>query len=155
MERKTKVHAEDGKQDILITREFELPVALLFEAYTDPGIVAQWMGTKILKLESKQHGSYAFETVDPQGNILFKAHGTIHDLIPNQKIVRTFEMANTGFDAQIEFLQFESLTPGTSKLTIQTVFRSPELRDAQLKLPFAYGINMAHDRLQQIANNLK
>ncbi|MBX3253562.1 MAG: SRPBCC domain-containing protein [Chitinophagaceae bacterium] len=155
MERKTKVHAEDGKQDILITREFELPVELLFKAYTNPDIITQWMGTKVLKLESRRHGGYEFETADPQGNILFKAHGTIHDLIPGKKIIRTFEMANAGFDAQIEFLEFESLMPGTSKLTIQMIFRSPELRDAQLKLPFAYGINMAHDRLQQIANQLK
>ena len=36
MERKTKVHAEDGKQEIVITREFDLPLELLFKAYEDP-----------------------------------------------------------------------------------------------------------------------
>ena len=50
MERKTKIHAENGKQEIVITREFELPVDLLFQAYVDPEIVEQWMGTKVLKL---------------------------------------------------------------------------------------------------------
>ena len=52
MELKTKVQAEEGKQDLHITREFDLPVELLFKAYTDPGIVEQWMGTKVLKMES-------------------------------------------------------------------------------------------------------
>jgi uncharacterized protein YndB with AHSA1/START domain len=52
MERKTKVDAEDGKQEITITREFDLPVELLFRAHAEPEIVEQWMGTKVLKLET-------------------------------------------------------------------------------------------------------
>ncbi|MEX2593146.1 MAG: dihydrofolate reductase family protein [Anditalea sp.] len=55
MERKTKINVEDGKQELVITREFDLPLELLFKAYVDPGIVEQWMGTKVLKLESKKH----------------------------------------------------------------------------------------------------
>ncbi len=53
MERKTKINAEDGKQEIVITREFELPLELLFKAYVEPDIVAQWMDTKVLKLENE------------------------------------------------------------------------------------------------------
>ena len=155
MERKTKVRAEEGKQDLTITREFDLPVALLFRAYTEADILEQWMGTKVQKLENSQHGGYAFETRDPQGNILFRAHGTIHDVVRNQKIVRTFEMDNAGFDAQLEFLEFEPLTAGTSRLSMQIIYRSPAHREQQLKLPFAYGINMAHNRLQDIASKLK
>ncbi|MGN6437581.1 MAG: SRPBCC domain-containing protein [Agriterribacter sp.] len=154
MERKTKVHAEDGRQDIIVTREFDLPVDLLFRAYTEADIVEQWMGTKVLKLENKKHGGYAFETSDAQGNVLFKAHGAIHDVVTNEKIVRTFEMEN-GFDVHLEFLEFESLSNDTSKLTMQIIYRSQEHRAQQLKLPFAYGVNMAHDQLQQIANKLK
>ena len=56
MERKTKINAEDGKQYLVITREFELPLDLLFKAYEDPEIVEQWMGTNVLKLENKKHG---------------------------------------------------------------------------------------------------
>ena len=54
MEQLTKVNAEDGKQEIVITREFDLPLELLFKAYVEPEIVEQWMGTKVLKLENKQ-----------------------------------------------------------------------------------------------------
>ena len=41
MEQKTKINAEDGKQELVITREFDLPVELLFKAYAEPGIVEQ------------------------------------------------------------------------------------------------------------------
>jgi uncharacterized protein YndB with AHSA1/START domain len=153
MERKTKIHAEDGKQELVITREFDLPVALLFKAYIEPEILEQWMGTKVLKLENKKHGSYQFETTDPKGN-KHGFNGVIHDVQPNQKITRTFEMENTPFAVQLEFLEFEELTDSTSKLTMHIVFQSVRLRDQMLQLPFAQGINMAHNRLQSVLNTL-
>lgn len=155
MEKKTQVHAEEGKHDIVITRTFDLPVELLFRAYVEPEIVAQWMGTKVLKLESRKHGAYEFQTSDPKGNVAFTATGVIHDFVPNEKIVRTFEMDNAGFEVQLEFLDFEALSDDTSKLTMHIVYRSIADRDQTLKLPFAYGINMAHDRLQEVVNQLK
>src|ERR1700749_1937788 len=107
MQQKTQVNAEAGKQTIVITREFDLPVELLFKAHVEGDIVGQWMGTKVLKMESRKHGSYQFETADPQGNVVFRANGAIHELIPNKKIVRTFEMENTPFGVQLEFYEFE------------------------------------------------
>ena len=58
MKQKTTINAEDGKQELVITREFDLPLELLFKAYVEPEIVEQWMGTKVRKLENKKHGSY-------------------------------------------------------------------------------------------------
>ena len=155
MERKTKVHAEDGKQELIITRAFDLPLELLFKAYTEPEIVSQWMGTKVLKLENNKFGRYQFETADVKGNVVFKASGVIHEFITERKITRTFEMDNVSFDAQLEFLEFESLTNDTSKLTMHIIYKSIAVRDQVLALPFAQGINMAHNRLQDIVNKLK
>lgn len=154
MELKTKINAVDGKQELVITRAFDLPLELLFKAHTEPEIVEQWMGTKVLKLESKNHGSYQYETTDPKGN-KHGFNGTIHEFVPNQKITRTFEMSNTPFGIQLEFYEFEKMTDDTSKLTMHVVYKSVEIRDQILKLPFSQGINMAHNRLQDIANKLK
>src|SRR5215203_3869241 len=154
MERKTKINAEDGKQEIMITREFDLPLELLFKAYVESDIVEQWMGTKVLKLENKKHGSYQFETTDPKGN-KHGFNGTIHEFVPNQKITRTFEMENTAFGVQLEFLEFEKLTDDTSKLKMHVVYKSVAFRNQILKLPFAQGINMAHERIQEIVSRLK
>lgn len=154
MELKTKINAEDGKQELVITREFDLPLELLFKAYEEPEIVEQWMGTKVLKLENKKHGGYQFETTDPKGN-KHGFNGTIHEFIPDKKITRTFEMENAPFGVQLEFLEFEKLTGDSSKLTMHVIYRSVAVRDQLLKLPFAQGINMAHNRIQEIFNKLK
>jgi uncharacterized protein YndB with AHSA1/START domain len=159
MERKTKVHAEEGKQYVVITREFDLPVELLFKAHVEPDIFEQWMSheygtTKVLKLESKKHGGWEFQTADAQGNVVLRANGVFHEFVPNRKITRTFEMENSAFDVQLEFLEFEHLTDDTSKLTMHSVYRTPALRDQLLKLPFAQGLNMAHDRLEKVLSKL-
>ena len=154
MEQKTKISAVDGKQELVITREFDLPLELLFKAYVEPEIVEQWMGTKVLKLESRKHGSYQFETTDPKGN-KHGFNGVIHEFSPNRKIARTFEMENTPFDVWLEFLQFEKLTPDTSKLTMHVVYKSVGQRDQILQMPFVEGINWAHNRLQDIVSKLK
>lgn len=154
MEQKTKINAGEGKQELVITREFDLPLELLFKAFEEPEIVEQWMGTKVLKLESKKHGSYQFETTDPKGN-KHRFNGVIHEFVENRKITRTFEMENTPFGVQLEVYEFEQLTNDTSKLNIHTIFESVEQRDEMLKLPFAQGINMAHNRIQNILNKLK
>src|SRR4051794_34864804 len=123
MERKTKIKAQDGKQELMITREFDLPLDLLFKAYMEPDIIEEWMGTKVLKLENKKHGSYQFETTDSKGNN-HRFNGTIHEFHHCRKITRTFEMENTPFGVQLEFLEFEKVSNETSKLNMHVIYES-------------------------------
>lgn len=153
MEQKTKINAENGKQELVITREFDLPLELLFKAYTEPGLVEQWMGTKVLKLENKQHGSYRFETTDAKGN-KHRFNGVIHEFNPNLKITRTFEIENSPFAVQLEFLEFEKIAEDTSRLNMHIIYKSALLRDQMMKIGFAPGISMAHNRLQDILGKL-
>jgi uncharacterized protein YndB with AHSA1/START domain len=149
MEQKTKVIAEDGRQDLLITREFELPLELLFKAYEEPDLVEQWMGTKVLKLENKKHGGYQFETTDPKGN-KYRFNGVVHEFIRNKKITRTFEFEDMPFGVQLEFLEFEKISGERSKLNMHVVYESVAQRDQVLKMPFAQGINLAHNRIEDL-----
>ncbi|HNM25368.1 MAG TPA: SRPBCC domain-containing protein, partial [Saprospiraceae bacterium] len=137
MERKTQVHAEAGKQELRITRQFGLPVELLFQAHTVPELVAQWMNTNVLRLEAKRHGSWQFETTDAEGRVVFRANGVFHEFEPNRKITRTFEMENAPFAVQLEFLEFEALSADTSRLNMHLIFKSVALRDQLLQMPFA------------------
>ncbi len=160
MELKTKIYAEEERSDLTITRDFDLPVDLVFRAHVEPELFEQWMsheyGTvKVVKFEQRRHGGWEFETSGPDGAIVFRASGTIHEFVEDSKITRTFEMDGSPFDVQLEFLEFESVTDDTSRLKMQTVYRSVELRDQMLKLPFAAGLSMAHDRLQDVVGKLK
>lgn len=155
MELKTKVTAEKDAQQIIITREFELPVDLLFKAYIDPTLFEQWMGTKLLKFDCTRHGSYRFETSDLCGNVVFSANGVFHEVLFNERITRTFEMENSRFPVQLEFLEFEEQSANTSKLNMQILFRSIEFRNQLMQMPFAQGLSYAHNRLQEILSQLR
>jgi len=159
MELKTKVHAEDGKQELTITREFDLPIELLFKAHTEPELIEQWMTNpyttaKMLKYEGKKHGSYQIESTDNSGKVMFRAKGVIHAFSTNKKIIRTFEMEGAPIGVQMEIYAFEKLTNKTSRLNMHVIYESAAQRDMQLKMPFAQGLSMAHDRMQEIMKNL-
>ena len=111
-------------------------------------------GNESTELENKKHGSFQFETTDPRGN-KFRFNGVIHEFAPNQKIIRTFEFEKMPFGVQLEILEFEKLTDDTSQLKMHVIYESMAHRDQNLKLPFAQGINMAHNRLQDIVSKLK
>ncbi len=151
MEQKTKIIAEDGKQEIIIIRDFSLPLELLFKAHIESEILEQWMGLKVIKLENRNHGSFEFETIR-EGRVVFKANGTIHKIETNNQITRTFEMDNPLIGIRLEFLDFESVTTESSRLKMQMIYKSEKHRAEQLKLPFANGLNMAHNRLQELLN---
>ncbi|GAB4417184.1 MAG: hypothetical protein OHK0039_27220 [Bacteroidia bacterium] len=106
------------------------------------------MGTRVLRLDNQPHGSWQFETADAGGNVVFRAGGVFHAFVPNRQIIRTFEME--GFPAQLEFLEFGAHGEDRSDLLMHLIFRSVEWRDRLLRLPFARGLSLAHDRLQAL-----
>lgn len=159
MELKTKLKSEEGKQDLHISREFDLPVELLFRAFAEAELIEQWMSNphstmKVLKLDFRTHGSYQYETSDAQGN-KYGFQGAIHTVEDGKRIVRTFEMSGTPFGIQLEIYDFLKISDDQSRLEMHVVYESPGLRDEVLKLPFAQGINMAHYRIQEILGKLK
>ncbi len=149
MENKTKIISEPNKQEILIIREFEISVDLVFKAFTIPELLEEWMGTKVKKFDLKNHGSFEFETkISKDQNQIF--HGTFHEVIQDKKIIRTFEMKNTHLPVQLETMSFEKLGKNLCKLDTKIIFQSLKDRDELLKLPFEFGINMAYNKLEQI-----
>lgn len=157
MEYKTSVEAAVGKQDVVITRTFDLPVELLFRAFSDPELLGKWMHTQVQKLDAFTHGSYQLQTANQQGDILFSANGVFHQWIPGKKIVRTFEMENTPFGTQLEFLEFEKVSDTSSRLNMHVIYRSEADRDQVLHIGIGLekGINIAHNKLEEITGKLK
>ena len=150
MELKTKVNAESGKQDLIMTREFDLPLELLFKAFSEPELVEQWREVKALKFEGKKHGSYQAQKTDAGGKVLFKAHGVFHEFIPNKKIVRTFEVENSPMGVMLEIYDFEKLTNETSKLSVHTIFESGTIRDQVIKSSNDQAMDDAFDKLEEV-----
>ena len=152
-QRQTTITAEPGKQEIIITREFDAPRALVFQAFTDPRLIPQWWGprhlsTEVDKMDVRPGGAWRWINRDAQGKA-FTFHGVYHEVLAPERIIDTFEfegLPETGH-VSLETLTLEELPGGRTKLTAHSVFQSVADRDGLLQSGMEAGVHDSHERL--------
>jgi uncharacterized protein YndB with AHSA1/START domain len=150
---KINLVAEQGKQEIIITRVFDAPPALVFKTYTDPGLIPQWWGPRYLittvdKMEVRQGGIWRFVQRDGDGNV-FAFHGVYHTIAASERLVHTFEFEGMPGHVILETVTFEELD-GKTRLVDQSVFQSVEDRDGMLQEGMEGGAAESMDRLAEL-----
>jgi uncharacterized protein YndB with AHSA1/START domain len=156
MANKTIIKAEPGKQEIFIIREFDAPRELVFKAFTDPKLLAQWMGPKDLtmkidKMEAKTNGHYRYTHTDKQGNE-FSFHGVIHEVTAPERLIQTFEYEGLPEKGHVamETARFETLPGNRTRVTGQSVFQSVADRDGMVQSGMERGVVESHERLDEL-----
>jgi len=151
----TSIKAEPGKQEIFITREFDAPRELVFKAFTDAKLVAQWLGPreltmKIEKFEPKTGGSYRY--IHSMGDLSFGFHGVVHEVTFPERIIQTFEFEGLPEKGHVtlETARFEALPGGRTRFTNQSVFQSVADRDGMLQSGMERGVNDSYERLDEL-----
>ncbi len=153
---KTKITAEEGKQELFIEREFDAPRELVFKAYTDAQLYAQWVGPrdltmKLEKFEANKGGSWRYTHADKDGNE-YAFHGVFHEVLSPERIIDTFEfegLAETGH-VILETVKFETLPNGRTKVISQSVFQSVADRDGMMQSGMEHGVNDSYERLDEL-----
>ena len=84
-ENRTQIAAEPGKQDFVITGEFDAPRELVFRAFIDPTLLTQWLGPRRLTMttaisESRNGGMWRYTYKDQEG-IEYAFHGVYHEVL--------------------------------------------------------------------------
>src|SRR5213082_1251441 len=136
---KTNISAEPGKQEMVITREFDAPRELVFRAMTDPTLITQWWGpryltTEVDKLDLRPGGQWRFLNRDAQGNT-YGVHGVYHEVLAPERVIATFEFEGLHEPGQapLETLKLEALPGGRTRHTQPSVFQSVDDRDGALQ----------------------
>jgi uncharacterized protein YndB with AHSA1/START domain len=155
----TKIKAEPGKLEILVTRMFDAPRGLVFRAHVEPKLQVKWRGPKkftmnIEKFEPETGGSYRIIHKDEEGNE-FAFHGVYHEVTLPVRIIDTFEFEGPEPGHVIlETLKFEELSDGTTEVTSHMLFQSVTDRDGMLESGMESGINESYERLDDLLENL-
>jgi uncharacterized protein YndB with AHSA1/START domain len=152
-EPQTAITAEPGKQEIVITREFDAPRELVFKAFTDPHLIPEWWGprhlsTEVDKMDARPGGQWRWINRDAQGNA-YAFHGVYHEVLAPERLIRTFEfegLPETGH-VSLETLTLEELPGGRTRLTAHSVFQSVADRDGMLQSGMEAGARETYDRL--------
>ncbi|MBV9691406.1 MAG: SRPBCC family protein [Ktedonobacteraceae bacterium] len=156
----TTLLAEQGKQEILITREFDAPRELVFKACTDPKLLEQWWGPRYLsthvdRMDVRPGGQWRFINRDAQGNE-YAFHGVYHEVLAPERIIDTFEfegLPETGHVA-LETMRLEELPEGRTRLSVHSVFQSLADRDGALQSGMQEGVNETYDRLAELLTKM-
>lgn len=157
---KTTILAEPGKQELFITREFDAPRELVFKAYTDLELYAQWLGPRGLTttfeiFEPVSGGRYRFTQKDKDGNE-YAFHGVTHEVTAPERIIGTFEFEGLpeAGHVTLETTRFEALPGDRTRVTSQSVFQSVADRDGMIESGMETGVNEGYERLDEILEKM-
>jgi uncharacterized protein YndB with AHSA1/START domain len=132
----------------------------VFRAFTDPELVARWLGPRRLTTKIDEHGrdhgeAWRFVHIDEDGNeFLFR--GVIHGTPSVEAgIVRTFEFEGFPGHVSMETARFEPIEGGRTMLRERSVFQSVEDRDGMIESGMESGVIDSMDRLDELLEELK
>jgi uncharacterized protein YndB with AHSA1/START domain len=147
-----QVVANPGTQEIIITRSFDAPRELVFNAFTDPDAIRRWWGqrdseTIVDGLEARTGGRWRFVERDKDGNE-YGFHGVFHEVTSPERIVWTFEFEGMPGHVLLETVTFEE-QDGKTHMVDSSVFQSVTDRDGMLQSGMESGAAESFDRLDE------
>ena len=156
---KLTVTAEPGKQEVIITREFDAPRELVFKAHVDPDLYVQWLGPRGYEMtldvfEPYSGGRYRYIHKDQNGNE-FAFHGVFHEM-SEERMIQTFEFEGLPEPGHVtlDTMRLESLPGNRTKVTIQSLFQSVADRDGMVQAGMEHGMREGYERLDELLAKL-
>lgn len=157
----TEITAEHGRQEIIVTREFNAPRGLVFKAFTDPNVYHKWIGPKELETEieifdSEDGGRWRYIQRDVEGNE-FAFHGVNHEVTPPERIIGTFEFEGLPERGHVilQAVYLKSLEDNRTRMVNKNIFLSIEDRDGMLQSGMEEGVVESYKRLDELLERLK
>ena len=151
-----------SEREIVMTRVFDAPRALVFKAYTDPVLIARWWGlrskpTFVDKMDVRPGGEWRYVVRGPDGpngpdgDNAFR--GEYREVTPPARLVYTFEWEGLPGHVGLVTNVFEELD-GKTKMTETSLFPSVEDRDGMLQNGMEAGANESMDQLDEVLEEL-
>ena len=147
----------DGVPWVDFTREFDAPVSAVFEAHRDPDTVRRWLGPRgyemvIDRWDFTTGGGYRYVHRDPEG-AEYGFRGVFHTIRENEFALQTFEFDGAPDQVSLEFMWFEDLGDGRSRLRGRSIGRSVEGRDLMVESGMEQGMAEGYERLDEIVGS--
>jgi uncharacterized protein YndB with AHSA1/START domain len=150
----TEIYADPALPTIRIVREFDAPRDRVFRAWTDPELVAQWMGPRSVTMhiehwDARTGGSWRYRAGDDSGFDM-GFWGCFHEVRQDERLVQTFSFEGAPDGVSLETMTFEELPGGRSRTTALSVVESMEIRDAILSSGMEVGVVEGYEKLDEL-----
>jgi uncharacterized protein YndB with AHSA1/START domain len=143
---------------ILITREFDAPKDLVYQAYTTPELIKRWWSgdrgvVDSAEIDLRVGGSWRYVMTANEGfEVGF--HGTFREIIPDERLVCTEVFEGMPDAEAVDTASFTEAN-GRTTLTILVQHQNKDNRDAHINSGMEGGMNEAFDHLEQVAQSLR
>ena len=144
-----------SEREIAMTRAFDAPRSLVFDAWTRPELLKRWLGVRggwtfaVCEVDLRVGGAYRFVWRGPKGNEMGMG-GVYREIVRPERLVATEKFDDPWYEG--EALDTTVFVEKDGKTTASTTVRyaSQEVRDAVLRTPMATGVAESYDKLDEV-----
>jgi len=144
-----------SEREIAMTRVFDAPRRLVFDAWTRPELLKRWLGVRggwsfaVCEVDLRVGGAYRFVWRGPNGKEMGMG-GVYREIVPPERLVATELFDDPWYEG--EALDTTVLVEKGGKTTVTTtvLYASREVRDAVLKSPMERGVAESYDKLAEL-----
>jgi uncharacterized protein YndB with AHSA1/START domain len=145
--------AMPSEREVVVTRVFDAPRALVYRAYTDPELIPRWWGpsrlaTTVEQMDVRPGGRWRFVQRDQTG-AEFAFNGVYREVVPPERVVATFEFEGEPGRVVLTTATFEE-HDGKTTLTSTSLFETVEDRDGMVGAGMESGAVEGMERLAML-----
>ena len=147
-------------REIRLTRLFDAPRALIFEAMSKPEHIKRWWGrlgegysVPVCEVDLRPGGAWRFVNRTPKGqDVAF--YGVYREIAPPERVVFT-EIFEQFPDTESVVTAVLTEENGKTRLSVTCLYPSADVRDMVLKSGMERGAGISYDRLEEVALELQ
>ena len=152
------IEADPNLPTCKIVRDFDAPPEKVFRAWTDPELVAKWMGPRSVDMDIKEWdaktGGHSRSDALQEGEGVASFYGSFHEVRPHERLVQTFTWEGMPDGVSLDINTFVDLGDGRTRIESLSVLESIEARDGMLSSGMEVGIHEGYEKLDELLREL-
>lgn len=151
---KLKIAAK-GDREVVMTREFQAPQQMVFDAWTKPELLRRWLGgpsgwtMTVCAIDLKVGGNYRYEWTHENGQKMGMG-GVYREVVPHERLVATEAFDQAWYPGSAVVTTILTEKNGTTTAETTVTYSSNEARDTVLRSPMESGVAASYDRLEKL-----
>ena len=139
-------------REIVLTRVFDAPRSLVFEAFTKPALLQRWFGPRgwslvVCEVDLQVGGGFRFVLRGPNGREM-GMRGVYREIVPPERSIHMESFDDYPGESQVTAVFVEQA--GKTTLTATVLYASREVRDAVIQSGMEHGAAESYDRLAEL-----
>ena len=155
---KLKVTAQ-SEREIVMTRDFDAPRRLVFDALTKPELLKRWLGVfggwelAVCEVDLKVGGTYRYVWRRSSDGSEMGVRGVYREIVPPERLVCTELFDEAWYPGESLITTTLAEQGDRTTFTSTILYESQEARDAVLKSPMERGVAASYNKLAELLEN--